>query len=309
MNHKVDLSKLKPIKPEHLPPKVQANVAHSDEMVRRALQNLTGVKIPEGMLPEEYKNLSIDQIQEQHNMLKFLTCDPDMANMLLRAEMYSHGNEPVLITGESGTGKELVARIVGGAETPDRPFIALNCAGFNDELLSNELFGHVAGAYTGATMKGKTGMVAAALEGTLFLDEIGDMPLTQQAHLLRLIEYGEYYQVGSTDKQKAHCRFVFATNVDLHEAVKRGTFRRDLFWRISALRLHITPLRDRPEDVKLIARELATVHNDPNSKSYVHPFTDEELETIPHSEGNVREILNYIIARRYEHRLATRRQS
>lgn len=302
------MSKFK-LKPRQLPPTVQAGIAHLTEKERLAFENVVGVHTASGIKPEDYKHLSLAQIQEYNLLRKFITSDPDMAQMLLRANIYAKGHEPVLITGESGTGKELVARIVGGPETDERPFVALNCAGFTDELLGNELFGHVPGAYTGATSRGKIGMLAAARQGTLFLDEIGDMPVTQQAVLLRVLQDRRYYPVGSTDQQKAECRFVFATNVDLHTAVREGRFRRDLFWRISALQLHITPIRDRPADAMLICKHFAEIYNDPLAKDYVHPFTDEELERIPCSQGNVREIENYIIARRYEYRLTAGRQS
>ena len=297
---KIDTSKFKP-QPKFQPKEVQAVHIMEQDIERRLLEHVVGAQLPPDMTLEQIRMLSQADLAEGKMFSAFITQDQDMLYMKERARMYSKGRETVLITGESGVGKELIARIIGGYATEERPFVALNCAGFTDDLLASQLYGYVKGAFTGA-MKNTEGHISSAKKGTLFLDEIGDMPMSQQAKLLRLLQSREYYPVGSTEAMTMECRVVCATNVDLIEAVKRGTFRQDLYWRICALHLHITPLRTRPADARLIAWAKADKHNDPQGADYVHPFTEEELENIPHSLGNVREIENYIITRRYEYK-------
>jgi transcriptional regulator with PAS, ATPase and Fis domain len=161
-------------------------------------------------------------------------------------------NCTVLVTGESGTGKELVARAVHNAsQRAAGPFVAVNCAAIPENLLESELFGHARGAFTGAHAN-KIGRLAMAQGGTLFLDEIGELPLSLQVKLLRVLQAHEYSPVGDTRTLKADVRIVAATNIDLEQAVLGGTFREDLYYRLNVIHLTVPPLRDRVEDVPML---------------------------------------------------------
>ncbi|MCL4221458.1 MAG: sigma-54 dependent transcriptional regulator [Phycisphaerales bacterium] len=161
---------------------------------------------------------------------------------------------PVLVTGESGTGKELIARAVHeNSRRRGARYAVFNCAGQSESLLEDQLFGHVKGAYTGAE-KDREGVFEYASGGTLFLDEIGDMPVSMQAKLLRVLESGEVVRLGSNEPRKIDVRFVSATNRDLREMVGQGGFREDLFFRINGSHVHLPPLRERRDDIPRIVR-------------------------------------------------------
>jgi len=161
---------------------------------------------------------------------------------------------PVLIEGESGTGKELVARLLHArAPRRNKPFIPVNCASVGEGVFESQFFGHVRGAFTGAEQS-MLGLVRAADEGTLFLDEVGEIPPRMQAKLLRVLQEGEVLPVGTTQPVEVTTRFVAATNRDLRQQVEEGRFRKDLYYRLNIVRIHIQPLRDRPEDVEPLLR-------------------------------------------------------
>jgi two-component system response regulator HydG len=206
-------------------------------------------------------------------------------------------NIPVLITGESGTGKELIALSVHkNSKRGTQRYVAFNCAGQSESLLEDALFGHIRGAFTGAD-KERQGVFEYADGGTLFLDEIGDMPLTMQAKLLRVLESGEVVRLGSNESKKADVRFVAATNKDLRDAVKAGTFREDLFFRINGVHIQIPPLRDRREDIPALVRfAVDKFSRQLRPETNVPDVSDAAMMRLTsfHWPGNVRQLLNVV---------------
>lgn len=182
-----------------------------------------------------------------------VTCDPSMRQVLQTLERVAASDLPVLIQGESGTGKELVARAVHQRSDRSRaPFVAVNCAAVPEQLLESELFGYERGAFTGAVQR-KPGLFEVADHGVLFLDEIGEVSAAVQAKLLRAVETREFFRVGGTRATRADVRLVSATNKDLRAEVRGGGFREDLYYRLNGVTLQLPPLRERPEDVPLLA--------------------------------------------------------
>lgn len=201
----------------------------------------------------------------------------------------------VLITGESGVGKEVVAHLIHSrSRRRDRPFIPVNCAAIPEQLLESELFGHTRGAFTGATQH-RTGRFELADGGTLFLDEIGEMPPAMQAKVLRVLQDKEVMPVGASRSVRVNVRIVAATNKDLREMAERGAFRDDLYYRLNVFRIHLPPLRDRPEDIKdllvhFLTRSYAKRGEAAPPLSEV--MTEEALERVMAHPfpGNVREL-------------------
>jgi len=201
----------------------------------------------------------------------------------------------VLILGESGTGKELVANIIWRqSKRLKKPIIALNCASISEHLLESELFGHEKGAFTSAFQM-KNGLVEVADGGTLFLDEIGDMPQSLQAKLLRFLDSGEFRRVGGNRNLKVNVRLIAATNKDIEGQIRSGTFREDLFFRLNVVRLLIPPLRERPDDIPVLAEHFLSVYSKKMDKA-VSKFSDEAMEILLSYQwpGNVRELENIV---------------
>jgi two-component system response regulator PilR (NtrC family) len=204
-------------------------------------------------------------------------------------------NSTILITGESGTGKELVARAVHAASgRHDRPFVSINCGAFPETLLESELFGYVKGAFTGAAANRK-GLFEYADTGTLFLDEIAEMSLAMQVRLLRVLQERLVRPVGATEEVPVDVRLIAATNKDLQQRVREGLFREDLYYRISVIPVELPPLRERSEDIPLLAlhflSKFATTMNRP-----IHKISDEAVKCLERYDwpGNVRELENAI---------------
>ena len=202
---------------------------------------------------------------------------------------------PVLITGESGSGKELVARALHNeSDRKDGPFLAVNCAGIPETLMESEFFGHMAGSFTGA-QKERQGLFAEAEGGTLLLDEIAEMPLPLQAKLLRILQDGKMRPVGSNKEQQVDVRIIAATHQNLEEEVKNGRFRQDLFYRLETFTLEIPPLRDRADDIEMLAgRFLTNVATRMGRR--IHGFSDEAMNMLRQYPfpGNVREFQNAV---------------
>ena len=201
----------------------------------------------------------------------------------------------VLITGESGTGKEVVAREIHKASKfSEGPFAAINIGGVPENLLESELFGYEKGAFTGATQR-KTGLFELAAGGTLFLDEIGDMPLSLQVKILRVLQERKIIRLGGTETIPINARIIAATNKSLEKLVVEGTFREDLFYRLNVVRIKIPPLRDRRSDIPLLAAHILAKYSREMSVT-VTGFTPEALEALKNHSfyGNVRELENII---------------
>jgi DNA-binding NtrC family response regulator len=210
-------------------------------------------------------------------------------------ETVSHSTATVLIQGESGTGKELVARAIHfRSQRKDKPFVAVNCSALTETLLESELFGHMKGAFTGAT-NNKKGLFEAADGGTIFLDEIGDVPPATQVRLLRVLQEGEVKRVGANEPVKVDVRIIAATHVDLTRAKAEGKFREDLFYRLNVITIDLPPLRDRPEDVPLLVHHFLKMYTAKLTKR-VTGFTPRAMEalTVNRWTGNVRELENVI---------------
>jgi two-component system response regulator GlrR len=218
-----------------------------------------------------------------------------MEELLGRARMVADSQASILIQSESGTGKELLARAIHKASRRcSKPFMAINCSAIPEQLLESELFGHTKGSFTGATENYK-GLFQAADGGTLFLDEIGDMPLSFQAKLLRVLQEKEVRPVGSTNAVSVDVRVISATHHDLERAVQNGDFREDLYYRLNVVMLEMPPLRERREDIPLLAAHfLAKVRE--RSHKHVKGFSPEAMEILVSAPwpGNARQLLNVV---------------
>jgi two-component system response regulator GlrR len=226
---------------------------------------------------------------------QIVTRSAAMEELLAQARLVAQGDTSVLIQSESGTGKELLARAIHQASPRrDTPFVPVNCTAIPEQLLESELFGHVRGAFTGAVQNHK-GLFQAANGGTLFLDEIGDMPLSFQAKLLRVLQENEVRPVGSTQALTVDVRVISATHRDLDDAVADGSFRQDLYYRLHVIMLQLPTLAERREDIPLLANhflaQLATRH-----RKHVRGFAPEAMELLVSAPwpGNVRQLRNVV---------------
>ncbi len=221
---------------------------------------------------------------------------PAMQRVFNMIEMVAKADFTVLITGESGTGKELVARAIHNlSERKDKPFVVVNCGAIPESLLESELFGHKKGAFTGA-VSDKKGRFELANGGTVFLDEIGELPLTLQVKLLRVLQDKTIQPVGSDRDVRLDIRIVAATNADLKEKVKDGTFREDLFYRLNVINIELPPLREREEDVILLAQFFMDKFSQQTGKKIV-AISEDAVDKLKSYDwpGNVRELENTIL--------------
>mgnify|MGYP001824148553 CR=1 FL=1 len=245
-------------------------------------------------LSEENKLLKT-RIKEEFSFANIIGKSPAMQRMFSTLTMVAPTDATVLITGESGTGKELIANALHQhSQRRDRPFVKLNCAALHENLLESELFGHEAGAFTGASGRRK-GRFELANKGTLFLDEIGDMSLQTQAKILRVIQEGEFERLGGSETIKVDVRLLAATHKNLEEMIEEGTFRQDLYFRLSVVPVALPPLSERATDIPELANYFLSRFAEKNRKD-IKDFHPEALNLLMQYEwpGNIRELENTI---------------
>ena len=257
---------------------------------RDALKLTVGKALQFSVLAEENKRLK-SELSDKADFRTIVGASKEMEKVFEVVRKVADTEAAVLITGESGTGKELVARSIhANSSRRDAPFVAINCAAIPRDLLESELFGHVKGAFTGA-IRDKTGKFQVADGGTLFLDEVGELPLELQPKLLRALQEKEVEPVGGTNVLKLDVRIVSATNLDVDKAIAGGTFREDLYYRLSVIPIHLPPLRERRKDIPLLVRYFCAKHG-----SDKITFDKDALETLVMYPwpGNVRELENAV---------------
>jgi len=236
-----------------------------------------------------------EQLDEKHNFSGIVGRNPKILDIISFIRRIAPYFKTVIVTGETGTGKEVVARAIHELSAkPGDPFVTSNCAGYVETLIESELFGHQKGSFTGA-VSDKIGLFEAAKEGTLFLDEIGDLPLSFQPHLLRVLQNGEFRPVGSHRVLKARCRIIAATGKDLRQEVDAGRFREDLYYRITPLVVTVPPLRERKDDIPLLSRFLVKRYSEQTGKVVKGISRPAQDLLLSHDwPGNVRELENVI---------------
>ncbi len=286
-------------------------ITNKEGRIVQVLKSATVLKGNDGKAMGAVETLTdISEIERQHqeimNLRRAFQVDqgfhgilgksPVMQRMFELIDSVAQTDAPVMIQGQSGTGKELVARAIHDAgPRRDKPFIKVNCAALNENLLESELFGHVKGAFTGADQN-RIGRFEAAHEGTIFLDEIGDIPLSIQVKLLRVLEEKEIERVGSHTPISVNVRIITATNRSLEDLITEGKFRKDFYFRINVFPLCCPPLLERWEDIPLIIQHFISTTNKINTEKKIQGITPGAMEKIllyPWP-GNIRELRNVI---------------
>ena len=270
----------------YLPKPVRLDEPKVMKLIEEAIEK-TRLKKENKLLKEKLKQL------EESKTLNIITVNQSMKNLLERLKKVALFDYPVLITGESGTGKELFARAIHElSPRKDKPFIAINCASISPEIMEAEFFGYKKGAFTGAD-KDKKGVIEEADGGTLFLDEIGEMPLNIQSKFLRFLQEKKIRRIGEAVEKTINVRIISATNRDLEKLVKEGKFRQDLYFRISNIKIHIPPLRERRDDIPALIYHFIEKFNKENAETkIIKGITPEALEILINYDwpGNVREL-------------------
>lgn len=240
-------------------------------------------------------SLARKQLENRYTLGEYLFRDPKMQAILHALEKIARTNATVLITGESGTGKEVLAKLIHSSSTrKDKKFSVIDCSSIPPNLLESELFGYEKGAFTGAQNR-KIGKFEAANGGTLFLDEIGELPLPMQTRFLRILQEKKIERVGGTETVELDVRIVAATNKDLEQEVKAGRFREDLYYRLNICRIAVPPLRERKEDIPLLAEYFMKKYAHEHGKALQFLGVDLLLYLMEYPfPGNVRELQNMI---------------
>jgi len=270
---------------------LEQRVAERTEALSNALKEVEQLK---NQLQAENHYLR-EEIKLNNNFDEIVTQSKLFQKVLNKVEQVAPTNTSVLILGESGTGKELLARAVHHLSSrKNRPLVKINCAALPATLIESELFGHEKGAFTGAIMQ-KIGRFELADGGTIFLDEIGEMPIELQSKLLRVLQEGEFERVGNAKTMKVNVRVIAATNRDLEKEIGEGRFREDLYYRLNVFPIQSPPLRERKEDIPLLARHFCAKHG-PGIGKKIEVIPQEVLDTLMayNWPGNIRELENII---------------
>lgn len=236
-----------------------------------------------------------EMVDANDQFAEIIGSSPAMKQVTEMGRIVAPTEATILLTGDSGTGKELFARAIHGtSERRKGPLVTVNCAALNETLLESELFGHEKGTFTGAD-KQRNGRFMQANKGTIFLDEIGEIPLTMQSKILRALQQREIQRLGSDDVLHVDVRIIAATNRKLEEEVQRGKFREDLYYRLNVMNIHIPPLRERHEDIPLLAQYFLRKYMDKNRKD-LRGFTPTAMDILSKNQwpGNVRQLENVI---------------
>lgn len=234
-------------------------------------------------------------LRQKHGLDAILGTSPPMVKLFDLIESVAPTNSTVLITGESGTGKELAARAIHVISARrDQPFVSVNCGAVPETLLESELFGHLKGSFTGATTNHK-GLFEVAHNGTILLDEIAEMSTSMQVKLLRVLQEKKIRRIGATEEIEVDARVIAATNKNLEEMVEQKTFREDLYYRLNVIPIHMVPLRERREDIPMLAEHFLTKANRSMNKQ-IAKISDEAMDLLTKNDwpGNVRELENVI---------------
>ncbi len=296
----IDLLKI--IKKEliHIPIIIISGYATVDNAVKAMKYGAINLYTKPIELPEllsEIEQLSINIQNKQNNIYdsKIITHNKEMHKILDLMKKAAPTDAPVLITGESGTGKELIASSLHNlSQRKNKPYITINCAAIPDSLLESELFGHEKGSFTDAKSQRK-GKFEIAASGSIFLDEIGDMSLKTQAKMLRVLQEKQFSRIGGSELIKANSRVIAATNKNLTEMIKQGSFREDLYFRCSVITLHLPPLRERKEDIISLTEYFLSHFNRVYSKNIKSISNDVQTILLEHKwTGNIRELKNFI---------------
>ena len=269
--------------------------------VRRALE-IRGLRREIGALRN---SLIESEVKCPECFSRIITCQRDMQVLFKYIEAIADTREPVIITGETGTGKELIAQALHQASGRTGKMVSLNVAGLDDNMFSDTLFGHVKGAFTGAD-RDREGMIASAAGGTLFLDEIGDLNMSSQVKLLRLLQDRTFYPLGSDMTLVSDARIVVATNQDLHAKMVRGKFRQDLFFSLSSHPIKVPPLRNRPDDLPLLLQHfIEEAAQSLNKPAMTAPEELLTLLSVYEFPGNIRELRSLVFNAVAQHRTGT----
>ena len=263
----------------------------SEQDLKVALQQVEHLK---EQLQEENRYL-MDEIQSQHNFSRLIGQGPALKQILSQIEHVAPTDSSVLILGESGTGKELIARSIHSAsKRGTRPLVKVNCGAISPSLVESELFGHEKGAFTGA-IKQRIGRFELADGATLFLDEVGELPMDVQVKLLRVIQEGEFERLGSNETRKTNVRIIAATNRDMQSMMESGSFRQDLYYRLSVFPMLVPSLRERKEDIPMLVEHILNNLNERLGKGF-NRISPASLEQLMHYDwpGNIRELQNIL---------------